>query len=159
VSGGADGANAIPGLDSKKDPKGLWYSIGAKKNPAGYDDSLAINNRSEADFKYQGVTFQGTMAAWKKAGYGNHASPYANPQYGYDPNDPSDAALGKPESVQYKYLLAGIHGNAITVSDGYRIHPKDITETHGCIGVRGYDGATGFESWMSGHSRVQMLVE
>ncbi len=153
VSGGTKNAGAIP--DG-------WYNVGAKRPVAGFQDSLAIGVRSEADFTYNGIKFQGTMAAWDKKGYNSHTGPpeYGGGSfYGYDPNDPDDAAIGAPLSVAYKFLLSGAHGNPVTVADGYRIHPKDATSTSGCIGVQGYNDAKSFEAWMANKSGIKLLVE
>lgn len=155
VSGGTDGANRIPNG---------WYSVGEKKALAGFDASLAIGNRSEADFTSNGIMFQGTMAAWDKSGYHKHQGPAQygggiGQYYGYDPNDPHDAAIGAPKSVGYKFLLSGAYGNPVTVADGYRIHPKDLTTTHGCVGFQGYTDAVSFEIWMGTNSGIRLLVE
>ncbi len=153
VSGGTNNAGAIPGG---------WYSVGAKRPVAGFQDSLDIGVRSEADFTYNGIKFQGTMAAWDKSGFNSHAGPpeYGGGSfYGYDPNDPNDAAIGAPLSVAYKFLLSGAHGNPVTIADGYRIHPKDATSTSGCIGVQGYNDAKSFETWMANSSGIKLLVE
>jgi RHS repeat-associated protein len=153
VSGGTNNAGAIP--DG-------WYTVGAKRPVAGFQDSLDIGVRSEADFTYNGIKFQGTMAAWDKSGYNYHTGPseYGGGSfYGYDPSDPNDAAIGAPLSVAYKFLLSGAYGNPVTVADGYRIHPKDATSTSGCIGVQGYTDAKSFETWMLNHSGIKLLVE
>jgi RHS repeat-associated protein len=152
VSGGTKGKPGIP--DG-------WYKTTGLKALADKAASLQIGNRSEASFTEKGVYFQGTMAAWDKKGekYNEHpVEGYALPQRGYNPKDAHDAALGMPKNVEFKVGMTGAHNNMVTYSKGYRIHPKDITDTSGCIGIVGYDLSVSFLKFIKANSGIELFV-
>ena len=149
VSGGTNGKLGIP--------EG-WYATRGLLPLADKKIASTIRNRSEKSFWENGVYYQGTMAAWDKKGYGFHVGPYINAVYGYDPSDPNDKAIGMPKNVEYKVGLEGAHGNAVSFGAGYRIHPKDITTTSGCIGVQGYDASVSFLDYIKSHSGLDLFV-
>ena len=147
------GTNGRPGI-----PEG-WYKTTGLKTLAGKEGSLAFGLRSEKSFWENGIYYQGTMAAWDKKGYGNHVGPYgAQAFYGYDPEDINDKIIGMPRNVEYKVGLEGSHGNPISYSQGYRIHPMDRTSTSGCIGIRYYDASVSFLSFINKHSGIELFV-
>jgi hypothetical protein len=99
------------------------------------------------------------MAAWDKKGYGAHVGPYDQlPVYAYNQADQNDKAIGEPRNVEYKVGLEGTHGNPISYSQGFRIHPKDKTTTSGCIGVQGYYASVSFLAFIRSHSGIELFV-
>jgi RHS repeat-associated protein len=152
VSGGSDGAYSIP--------KGWWRTT-ASMTLAGPDVSIQIGNRSEKDYSWNGITFQGTMSIWNKSGYNlkNYSGYYQGDFLAYDPNNSNDAGIGAPTAIEYKFGLSGVYGNSHTLSEGYRLHPKGVTTTHGCIGITDYSGAATVQQYLSTHVGTDLLVE
>ena len=145
TSGGTAGAPPVP--DG-------WYKTSGPLALGGIDpDHYPEKSLPEGD-----VLFAGTMSSWDRmsgTGYGGYDASWATNRFGYNTKSGGTA----PTVVEYKIGLDGIHGNTVGFGAGYRIHPTMADSTTGCVGITNYADAGSFQTYISSHIGIELLVE
>jgi RHS repeat-associated protein len=145
VSGGTGGASPVP--DG-------WYRTFGPMTLGGVQPGFY----PEKSITEGNILFAGTMSSWNRrsgTGYGGYDASWATNRLGYDTTSGGIA----PNVVEYKIGLAGIHGNPVPPSDGYRIHPTMADSTSGCIGITNHADSTSFQTFITSNVGIKLLVE